>query len=162
VQGQIHSLAKEGLLQVSLSRLKGSSLFPCWIQHCALCAEEKTAFSEIYYQDKSIKLNLLSRQQAMDYVRDMIECFERGQQQVQLFFVDSAYEYVNSLNKHGEQAAREILHGLWTGDDFMPLYETQDPYIRTALKNVEEWQQQFYPLAQSLMGPAMDSMELLK
>lgn len=159
INGKVFSFSHSGFLKISLSRCKGSSLFPMWIEYCLLCATQNIQFNELYFQDEVVVFDSLSVDQAQDYLSQMLLLYQQGQQQLLPFYVDTAYEYQKTKQKQGEQQAQQKVQQLWSGDSFVPFYEAQDSYILTALKNQSAWPPEFYRLASQLMEPVLLSMD---
>jgi exodeoxyribonuclease V gamma subunit len=162
ISGRIPSFSSTGFLKLSLSRCKGSSLLPMWIEYCVLCAIKGIQFNELHFQNEIIVFAPLSIGQAQDYLGQLIQLYRQGQQQLLPFYVDTAYEYESVKQKRGEQEARQKVQELWSGDGFVPFFESHDSYILTAMKNQTEWPSQFYHLASQLMGPVLASMSIVK
>ncbi len=161
LQGNIESYSNKGLLHYSLSSIKGKSLFPFWIQHCVLCAGGKIKFTEIIFKREKVVLNPLTREESLGLLKQYIELYDQGNNGCLPFYIDTAYEYYHKKNKSGIDQAKEMVKELWNPDRYQPFFEAQDPYILTAQKNVAEWPEAFYTLAESLWTPVFNGMVIV-
>ncbi len=164
LQGVIESYSEQGLLQLSLSSLKGKQLIEFWIQHCVLCATESITFSELVHKDRNKierkALRILTASQARRILQDLIDGFIAGQQQMPAFYPDSAWQYVCSKDKFDAESALQKIAKLWRGNNFVPFYEAQDEYVKTSVKNgVEIFTTQFIELSTRYMQPIIDATD---
>lgn len=159
LSGRVFSYSEAGLLKFSLSKCKGSSLFPMWIEYCVLCASGLAQFGSFSFQGRDIYLNELSTLHAQQYLNVMLNIFSQGGERLVPLYIDTAFEYEKVKRKQDENAARLKVTELWSGNSFAPFYEAEDSYIVTGMKNKTEWPEEFYSLASTLMQPLFNSME---
>ncbi len=168
ISGRVNSFSEQGLLQLNQSTLKGKHVFSYWIQHCFLCALEKIEFCEFYYKDQYKKVKLaslpvLTKQQAIEIMLQLVDGFNKGKNKALEFYVDTAYEYEKIVKAKDANSALEKIEALWQIDEYSTFYEAQDIYIKTSLKNsahgAYNFSQEFFENSALYMQPLVDRLE---
>jgi exodeoxyribonuclease V gamma subunit len=165
--GNIESYSEQGLLQLSLSAIKGKVLIEFWIKHCLLCATQQIQFSELIHRAKnkveSFAFKILSPDEAQIVLQDLIDGYLEGQQEILPFYPDTAFEYETEKEKSDEYHARQHIHQLWTADSFKVFYEAKDVYLQTSLKNAGlsdgVFPERLFELSSRFMTPLLDAVD---
>ena len=159
IQGRVNSYAQQGLLQSTQSKANGKGIFSGWIRHCFLSATQELMFSQIMFSDKSVKFAPLKKSQAKEILNTLLDYYLQGNRRILPFYVNTAYEYQKtSVEKNASEALNKIKTS-WQADSFSPAYESCDPYIITAFKNSEPFNEEFFQLSEYLMQPMLDRIQ---
>ncbi len=162
LDGRVETHSGKRLLQFSESRASGKVRFSFWIDHCLYCYCHEPTESRLYCRnekgDKPISLKPLSRSEAEEVLSSLAGAWHEGQKQPIPFYPDSAWLYVEKRNEKDRDSAWTYIKSRWT-NEYRPVMEMQDDYVRTALKPRQLPGHEFEDWSVRLMQPLYVAIE---
>jgi len=130
ITGQVqHYYAGQGLLHISPSRLKGSNLLACWLEHLLLCMAnilQPNECSKLICGDKktpvqSVVFPYFDKQKAQQYLAIYLQAYGQGIEQPLAIFPNASWAFV----ANGKESFSEAMKA-WEGDSYRGIAGDQD------------------------------------
>ncbi|HEY5715973.1 MAG TPA: exodeoxyribonuclease V subunit gamma, partial [Psychromonas sp.] len=172
--GELSDHCENGLVRVKPGGIKGKDILILWLEHLCYCiACGQNLNSSLFGQESGIYFEEVPADYAYKKINELIVLYEEGLQQPLPFFIQSAFAWCNLV--HLLQPDCFLLEDL----QFATIAEAQkaaldsfcsergycegaDPYINRCFENLEDYWDQFQPLALKIFMPILSNISSIE
>jgi exodeoxyribonuclease V gamma subunit len=156
--GRLDNIWQSSMIQYRYAKTKVKDRLRAWILHAALNASGNRAYpmnSMLVCKDESWNMEPLDT--CKDVLKDILNIYIKGQNELIRFFPESSYEYAVSIFKHDSpDKAWYAAEKKWAGSDYKDARgENSDEYYSLCFKDISPFNDEFKNISLKIYEPML-------
>ena len=148
------------MLRYRPAQVNAKDRLSSWVEHLALClsVSDQDCINTLYRGlSGKVHYRAVEQNQARIYLQTLVDFYRQGMCAPQAFDATCAYDYLKQYKKDPDKALQSVEANFYGSAYKSGLQD--DPYIRRAYPNCDDFSELFIPLVDAIYAPMYEYME---